>query len=164
MEIITNEIEHALKNGLYYLALVCTLSLPDVCAALESLTGETTARQYRDWYDRWLRQKYPQVTGDDLYGLRCGVVHQGQLAHPKSQYSRIVFILPNAQRGFIHRVIVDDVLHLYLVTFCTDMVTAVTQWYAAKQNDANVIANFSRLVQYRPQGLAPYIEGVPLIA
>ena len=61
MEVITQEIERALDAGLYYLALVCTLTLPDICAALESPTGDTSGKsgeKYKKWCATWL-EPYP---------------------------------------------------------------------------------------------------------
>lgn len=162
METITNEIERALSAGLYYLALASALTLPDICAALESPTGETSGKQYKAWYAMWLTL-YPLVTGDDLYSLRCGVLHQGRLGHPKSQYDRILFTLPDV-KGVVHNVLIDDVLNLDLATFCHDMINAVSRWYVAKHDDPIVLRNLPRLVQYHANGLAPYIVGIPLIA
>lgn len=163
METIIKEIESALAAGVYYLALICTLSLPDVCAALESPAGTTSGRQYKAWYSAWLTS-HPEITGDDLYSLRCGVLHQGQLGHPDCQYARILFTIPNAAGNVFHRNIIDDALNLDVVTFCRNMIDAVSRWYAANQNDPNVQRNLPRLVQYHAQGLAPYMVGMPLIA
>ena len=127
METITREIERALSAGLYYLALISTLSLPDICAALESSNGETSGAKYQAWYATWLTT-YPEITGNDLYSLRCGVVHQGRLGHPKSQYSRILFTLPST-RAYLHQNIINDALNLDLETFCRDMIEAVLRWY-----------------------------------
>ena len=163
MQTVTREIERALSARLYYLALVSTLSLPNICSALESPNGETVAKQYKSWCANWFTS-YPEVTSDDLYFLRCGVVHQGRLHHAKSQFSRILFTLPDGHGNVLHRNILSDALNLDLVTFCHDMINAVSIWYSAKQNDPNVVMNLPGLVQYREQGLAPHIGGIPLIA
>jgi hypothetical protein len=164
MEIITNEIGRALQAGLYYPAIVLTLTLPDICGALESADGEATGARYKDWRDTWLFAAYPNVNGQDLYSLRCGVLHQGRLGHPKMQYSRVLFTVPNAQRNVFHNNIIGDALNLDAVIFCTDVMKAVARWYDTKRNDAHVVANWSRLFQYREHGIAPYMVGVPLIA
>jgi hypothetical protein len=174
MEVITQEIERALDAGLYYLALVSTLTLPDICAAVESPNGETTGPLYMKWCAAWLEgypfgpddfsYSYPKGIGEDLYYLRCGVVHQGRLAHHKSQYSRVLFTIPNTANFISHLGEINDALNLDIVSFCHDMINAASRWYEAKQSDVNVQANFPRLVQYRQQGLAPYIVGIPLIA
>lgn len=164
MNVLTEEIDRALSAELYYLALVLTLSLPDVCAALESADGQTNALKYKAWCDTWVSPAYPQMTSVDLYSMRCGVVHQGRLGHPKMQYARVLFTLPNAHNNVFHQNIINDALNLDAVIFCRDMAGAVARWYAAKQNDPNVTANLPRLVQFHEHGLAPYMVGMPLIA
>ena len=56
------------------------------------------------------------------------------------------------------------VLSLDAEYFCRDVVRNASHWYASKQNDRTVAANMPKLFQFRPQGLAPYIVGAPLIA
>ena len=163
MEAITKEIENAIAAGLYYLAIVTALSLPDVCSALESDDGQTSGAKYKAWYDAWMAARYPEMTSLDLYSLRCGVLHQGRLGHSRMQYGRVLFTVPNPQRNTLHRNVMNDALNLDAVRFCRDMIECVSVWYAAKQNDPNVQANLPRLVHFGANGLAPYIVGMPLI-
>lgn len=163
METILQEVEQALNARLYYLAIATALALPDICAALESADGETRPERYRDWYTANLAAKYPNLTAQDCYLLRCGILHQGRLGHPGSQYARVIFGLPG--RGMtLHCTIVNDALQLNALIFCRGVLASVRAWFAAHQNDPNVLANYPNLVQYRPQGLAPYGTGMPVIA
>src|ERR1700691_2032045 len=108
MEAILKEVEHAIEAGLYYLAVATALALPDVCAALEHQDGRATDKRYKAWYDVWLAPEYPMITAEDMYCLRCGVVHQGTIiGKPGTQYSRIVFYLPGKFAGAIHGVITE---------------------------------------------------------
>lgn len=161
---ITDEVEKALRANLYYLAVVSALTLPDICSSLESESGSTSSPQYRAWYERWLFPKYNDLTPEDVWSLRCGVIHQGRFGHPRMQYSRVLFTLPNPQNNYFHNNILNDALNLDASTFCRDMVAAVGQWHEAKQGDANVKANLPRLLRLYPTGLAPYMVGMPLIA
>jgi hypothetical protein len=164
MEVITKELRRALDVHLYYLAVVLTLTLPDICGALESVDGGATSTRYKKWCDTWLVSAYPKLNGQDFYSLRCGVLHQGRLGHPKTRYGRVLFTVPNAQGNVFHNNVQKDALNLDAITFCTDVIKAVTRWYEVKQSDAHVVANWPRLLQYREHGLAPYMVGVPLIA
>lgn len=171
MEAIFEEIRRALQAGCYYVALVTTLSLPDVCAALESGDGETTSKKYQAWCLKWVKG-LPALTTKDLYALRCGVMHQGRVGHPNMQYDRIIFGLPNAERIVMHNVGMknfiapggDRILTLDTITFCNDIIAAAQQWYMAQRDSRNVQTHLPKLVQYRPQGLQPYMEGVPVIS
>ncbi len=164
MDTLTDEVERALTAELYYLAVVFALTLPDICAALESADGETAGWKYQAWCDTWLIPSYPELNSRDLWSMRCGVVHQGRLGHPNLQYARILFTIPNRQQNVFHRNIANGALNLDVIIFCRDVSRAVEQWYIAKQSDLNVVANLPNLVQYRAQGLAPYMVGMPLIA
>jgi len=164
MEMVLQEIERALNCGLYYLALVMTLTLPDLCAALESPNGASSGVRYRAWYDANLAARYTTLTADDCYNLRCGVVHQGRLGHPHLQYGRVLFTVPNAQRNVFHNNIMNDALNLDTILFCGDVIDSVRRWFATAQGTHNVQTNLPHLVQYRATGLAPYMVGIPLIA
>jgi hypothetical protein len=164
MEAILSEIESALRAGLYYLALAIALSLPDVCAALESSDGTTSGPQYKAWYDRGMAPQYPRVTSTDMYSLRCGVIHQGRFGHDNLQYSRILFTLPNPQRNVFHNSVVNDALNLDACIFCRDIMANVSRWYDAQKNSATVRANLPRLLRLYPHGLAPYMVGISLIS
>jgi len=160
---ITDEIDHALKARLYFLAILVTLSLPDVCAALESDDGKTSHAKYKAWCDRWIVPAYPMLTSLDIYSLRCGVVHQGRFGHDKMQYSRVLFTIPDGRGNVFHRNVVNDALNLDCVSFCYDMIDAVNRWYDDKQSESNVIANLPRLVRLHPNGVAPDMVGMPVI-
>ena len=43
MHALLQQIADAVNNGLYFLALVCALTVPDMCSGLESANGLTTA-------------------------------------------------------------------------------------------------------------------------
>jgi hypothetical protein len=164
METILQEIDRALEAGLHYLAIAMALTVPDICAALESLNGETTGPKYKAWYNANLAGRYPNITDADCWSLRCGVLHQGRFGHPNMQYGRILFTVPNSQNNVFHNNIINDALNLDAVLFCRDVVACARHWFDEKCNDLVVQSNLPNLVQLRPQGLAPYMVGMPLIA
>ena len=163
METLLGEVERALAMRLYYLASLLTLQLPDVCAALESPDGKTKPELYKAWYRTWLAPKYNRITEDDIYCLRSGVIHQGRFGHPGSQFSRVFFTLPDPSRNIFHNNVVGDALNLDLMIFCRDVIESVRTWHNAKKSDPTVQSNLQRLVQYYPNGMPPYIVGVPVI-
>jgi hypothetical protein len=164
MDMILREMDKAIDAGLYYPAVMMALTLPDICSALASANGETGTGKYKDWYNAHLAATYPEITADDMWSLRNGVVHQGRFGHPKMQYARIVFAIPNQERRRIHRCTGGDALILDAIMFCKDVAQAVTAWFAANSNDRNVAANLSNLVQLRHSGFLPYVGGIPVIA
>ena len=92
------QIRAALDGNLYYLALFVTLAVPDICAALDSDTGEASAVKYKRWFDSNLGSLYGEAfTGEDCYHFRCSLLHQGTTQHPKGRYARVVFLEPGAK-------------------------------------------------------------------
>ena len=173
MTAIFDEIEHALKTGLYYLAVSTAVTLPDICSALEQPDARAHHTLYKEWYKIWVSKLYPQITDLDMYCIRCGIVHTGNFGHPGCQYSRIVFTVPEfgvslhcgilqtsqmAAQGVAH------VLTLDTTMFCRDIVGSARTWLDENKNNSVVQNNMDRIVRLRPNGFLPYIDGLPVIA
>lgn len=163
-ETILGNIRDCLDGQMFYAALVVSLTIPEVCASLEAQGGRGNNERYKKWYTEYLSLSYPNLTADDCYSLRCSVLHQGKLGRPGMQYSRVLFTIPNSRNIVLHNNIINDALNLDVVHFCNDVIAAARNWLAAKHDDVCVIENLPNLVRYRPQGLSPYIVGLPLIA
>jgi hypothetical protein len=73
------DIRRALDAQMYYLALIGTLSLIDICSALETPDGKTDKHRFMAWYDKHLGPHYSWLSGQDCYGIRSGMLHQGVL-------------------------------------------------------------------------------------
>jgi hypothetical protein len=165
IEIILQEIEKALAANLHYLALTLSLTIPDICSALESENGSATSDRYKNWYKTHLAPKYPNLTDIDCYSLRCGVVHQGRMGHPKSQYGYIAFTFPDQPNiAVFHGNISLDVLQLDVRLFCRDICDAARHWFEIVKDQPNLKSNLSRLVRFRPNGIEPHFSGIPCIA
>lgn len=164
METVLGEIERALNAELYYLAVVLALTLPDMCAALESDDGRTTPDKYKAWYDANLAGDLGWLTAADCYSIRCGVVHQGRLGFPGKQFARVIFSVPTPQKNIFHNNVINDALQFDVVLFTRTIVNAVRGWMKLSAANPNVQVNLPNLIQYRPQGLAPYMVGMPVIA
>lgn len=55
--------------------------------------------------------------------------------------------------------------YLYsVVDFCKNFTVAVFAWSEANRKNPQLIANIPRMMQYHPRGLAPYIEGMTVLA
>jgi hypothetical protein len=82
------------------------------------------------------------------------------------QYDRVIFTVPSRVRSHRDTFVVSGkvVLSLDAEFFCRDIMKQASRWYASRQGDQIIAANMPKLFQFRPQGLAPYIVGAPLIA
>jgi hypothetical protein len=167
MDLIIKEIENAIKNGFYYISISTCLTLPSICMCLESDSGDTKGKDrtlYIEWFDLYFKKKYQMLTGNDLYILRNGVIHNGRFGHDNMSFSRILFTIPTPDKNYFHKNILNDALNVDAITFCNDIVCSVREWESKNIENANVKRNLPRLVEFRPNGLAPYMVGVPLIS
>jgi hypothetical protein len=167
METILDQINGTFEAGFHYAAISIALSIPDICSTLELPPGAkakaSVKSRYIAWYNKYLASKYPEVRGMDLFALRNGVLHSGRMGHPDMQYDRIAFTTPDRGNNTF-QLQVNDLLSLDARTFCQRMISAAQQWQIDHADDKNVIRNMPFLVQIRPDGLEPYIKGVPIIA
>lgn len=159
----------AASANLYYVALASALAIPDMCAAMETASGVTSRTVYEAWFDKWMAPKYTgaagqHLTGQDCYGLRCSMLHQGHLRPHQGGYSRILLVEPGATGGVFHNNVLNDALNIDVGVFVTDMIDSAVAWHASAEQTANYMANYPRFMQRYPQGLPPYIVGVPVIS
>lgn len=58
MDVLFAQIRAALAADLYYLALYASLTLPDLCGAMESPDGLATTPRFIAWFDKYVAPKY----------------------------------------------------------------------------------------------------------
>jgi hypothetical protein len=167
IEAIVRDIEAALQAKLYYLAIIVCLTLPDVCAALESEDGRTSRERYKDWYAKHAKIQAGGVDPEECWSLRCGMTHQGKMDIANGGAGRVVFTIEH------NRIRVDGVTlqsgesSAYAFDaeyWCRRWVSAIREWYIVAQHNPIVRRNMQELMQLRPFGLHPFLVGQPLIA
>ena len=160
-----NQIRQALATNLYYVALFASLTVPDICGALGSANGKSTKPKYATWFDTYVAPKYSgNLTGNDCYYYRCSALHQGSSQNPRSTYSRILFVEPSATTNIFHNNILNNALNIDVRIFCNDIISGALTWLQQNQNSQNYIQNCCKFMKRYPNGLAPYLVGVPVIS
>ena len=179
---LINQIEASLSSGLYFLSLYTALTIPDIAGALGSENGEASGSKYAAWFEQWVRPRFLEtvlasvppehrqhikmenpLTGEVCYRFRCSLLHQGSSQHPKSQFSRIMFIEPGATTNVIHYGQLNDALCIDLNLFCREVISGARLWLKQAEQEENFIKNYERFARRHTSGLAPYIVGVPVI-
>ena len=176
MDPIFDEIRAAMDSGLYYLAIAVALSVPDVCASLEldpdpaliKKNRQFSGNRYAAWFSKYMQRHYSNLTGEDCYRLRCGVLHAGKMGRPDDQYDRVMFEVPSEHSNNNHETLMEGnvldgtpqphqrVLILLAVDFCEEVIDAAHAWYRDRSEDAFVQANMHSLVKMHPRGIEPY--------
>ncbi|MCQ2010531.1 hypothetical protein NOM01_10940 [Sporolactobacillus sp. STSJ-5] len=172
MEDLFQEIEKGLSVGLYHMALGLTLCIPDMCAALQSENGQTTGKKYRNWYRENFTDDQNLLSAEDCYSFRCSFLHQGTTQENGSRYARIVFAEPGPMtmhnNVFINKVkkgnelIEERVLNIDIEIFCTIMINSASRWIQKVKDTEVFKRNSEKAFSKYPEGLSPYIVGVPV--
>lgn len=160
---LLSEINQAARSGMALLAVTMTMTLPDICSSLATEDGWTT----RDLYKKWCEENLPEeefgvLTPDDLYSFRCGVLHKGRFGDLQHNVDRVIFALPG--RFTFTNCTLNDAYFYSVTIFCRNFTDAVAKWFEKHRDDPVVKANLPRLMQYRVNGLPPYIEGATVLA
>lgn len=164
MQDLLQQTRRASSYQLYHLALNSALALPDICGALESADGQASGPKYVAWFDDNVAPSYGgTLDGDTCYRFRCSMLHQGRTQHPKAKYARVVFVEPGATHDVLHNNVVNDALNIDVSLFCEDVVNAVELWLPSALAQPQVITNMAAFVRRYPEGLPPYVVGVPVI-
>ena len=164
MEDLVAQVRAASASSLYYVALLTALALTDMCGALESEDGIANGRRYADWFDRHVAPAYKgSLKGASAYQFRCSLLHQGATQNSSNMYSHLLFVEPGASTNFFHNNVLNDALNVDVRQFCEDMCRAVENWLPAARALPAFQRNFERFVRRHPDGLAPYIVGVPVV-
>ncbi len=160
------QIETALAANLYYVALLASLTVPDICGAINSEDGWASQQKYEGWFDRYMAPAcFGVITGQDCYRFRCAMLHQGSSQHPAGRYTRVIFVEPQAPGGnVLHCNILNDALNIDVRVFCLDIVRAAYSWLSEVEQTDRYERNYGKFMRRYPQGLPPYIGGVPVIS
>jgi hypothetical protein len=163
MEELFRQIAWAADTGLYFLALTGALIIPDICGALEAADGRASGALYIAWFDTHVRRNNI-MTGETCYRLRCSLLHQGTTQHSQSAFSRVLFIEPGATPVVAHMNVLMDALNIDVKMFSLEMVQAALSWQTTVVGTEPYETNVKRFVSRYPEGLPPYIGGVPVIS
>lgn len=163
MDELIRQIRVASDAGLYYLALLGTLSLPDMCGALASTDGKASGSKYKDW----LRDNVPEQSGsaDLIYGLRCSLLHQGR-ALPHGSIFPVAFTFPTANSGDVHNCEIqvgnDQVAVFSIPVFVAEVTGGAETWLREYGATNTVTRNLEKFARLRTE-LPPFFHG-PIIA
>src|SRR3954454_12197021 len=125
---LVEEIRAAVGANAYYLALFGALALVDICGAAASDNGRSSPAKFKDWVKRHV----PEQAGepDDLWHLRCSLLHEGRARTQGRDALRIAFCLPGT--GQLHNLstVVGDsqVGWISLEIFISELTSGTLQW------------------------------------
>lgn len=160
MERFVEAIRNAIKQKNWYAALFMALTLPDICGRLENPKNGSEAR-YVAWWKKYLEKKYTNppnrfrqvaqvnLSGGDVYALRCALLHEGQddILNQRARValSKFHFITPPAN-GVIHGNYTNNAMQLQVDIFCNDICEGVLRWLEDTKGNETVKAGLDAII------------------
>ena len=168
MDKLIEDLKKALDYKLFYLALIGTLDLIDICGALDSDDGLASGLKFRKCIEKYI--PVYNVCGEVSFSVnecwlfRCSILHQFQSSHTKSTLKKVVFSPKNScleGHNNIFRINGKKILHLDLNIFANDVLRGAKKFMDSSENHKKHLLN---IIQYRENQLEEIVKGgVPLI-
>ena len=170
MQKLLKEMMNCVTSKAYYPALMTSVSIPDICAALES-NGETNSVKYIKWFDTHAAKHFKtMLNGSNAYYLRCAILHQGRLSHRKykQSFDEIMFVIENHEISThlieLKRVGGKTYLVLELDKFCASIYRSANVWLKQVESTENYKKNYAKFFQRNNQPLPWDDHGMSIIA
>ncbi len=162
LDILTEQIVQSAELGFDLLAIGMASALPDICSSLSSEDGRSDSRKYKIWCEKYLIESYFKfITPEDLYSIRCGLLHQGRFVGLRHTVERVIFV-PKGPVSMVNCQV--NGAYIYgTVEFCTNICRASQKWYDESRGDTSVINNIQHMMDYYQSGISPYIKGIRVV-
>ncbi len=152
LDLLILDLRNCLSQRLFFAAINISLTIPDICSALESDDGSTDRHKYKRWVDNYFPKEYNHfIDASDIYKLRCASLHQGKFNHNNPKYSNIFFQVSND--SIFHCQIIGGSLILNTEIFVSDMIESRKKWLEANKSNPIIQENYQKSFRYYPDGL-----------
>ncbi len=174
MKAFLNEIRAALNAGLYRIALISALTLPDVCAQLYPDTTNNSQpadvnTRYQQWYNNYAKDKC-LIDARTCYLYRCSMVHN--IKSTLRSNDKIAFFVPGTTTCAFMDCDVDitykdtngnDLIEkarmIDINLFIEGMITATEEWLKVVENEPLFNYNYQFFLQERPDSPLQMLSG-----
>lgn len=167
--IFIKELKLLIDNEFYNSALIIASIVPDVCSGISSSTGKTNNILYKNWAKKYFIKYYPDFfSEDELYRLRCSLLHQGKTSHEGSKYSGLRFVLPSNIKLYNIKQINKTTRKEYFVTdireFCLNMILAYEEWRKESMDTPNYKRNIQNIINIYSSTLGIFSGGITIMS
>lgn len=176
MQPFLDEVDRALELGLWLMALLSTLTIPDACGAVDDPGPGKAGARYETWYNGYAKQMVRpnwRFDGAVVWKLRNGMMHETSLQLRNYGYDRVIFSVPSAGSMPMHYCLSrnngggeETAFIVMLDVFCREVLRGASRWLHEVQSDAASTRRdrLNGLIQMRPAGLAPHVVGCPMVS
>src|SRR5262245_25330725 len=157
-----DEMDRCKKHKCYWALLHIVVALPDICAALQSNTGDAgDGGPYRAWCKNNFSRSY--LSSEDRYQIRCALLHQGRTIPRGGRYRSYSFVQPSPSGEIAHNLVTpgEGNMTLDVGEMARDTKTAMVTWFKRLQRPENAspLANVERHLPYlareKPKSFPP---------
>ncbi|MCZ4340417.1 hypothetical protein O4H52_02275 [Sphingomonadaceae bacterium G21617-S1] len=172
MDHIFDQIKGTLEAGFPYAAIMLALSVPDICASLAlpaNANDGAQKKRYLRWYRENVLPRFDVLSDEDVWSLRCGVVHEGAFGNKDKTFDRVIFCgdghqgIMSVHDSTINGVHYDRLLIIGATLFCEKIIESAFSWFEKNRGSPNVKANLWKLVGTYSEGIPPLIGGVTCV-
>ncbi|SRR6266849_1921867 len=169
MQRLVTAIEQSVESQNWYAAIYVALTMPDVCAKLETPDGGRPGYRYKDWFNRYLARTYTSTIGGqevvflsaaDCWALRCSILHEGSEDITEQQARDVLRRVCFTTLG-PHLIKANDTLTVNVAAFCREFCQGVERWIADVAGNAGVQRRMGAMVTIREGPFSP-IPGVQI--
>jgi hypothetical protein len=155
----------------WYAALTLSLTLPDICSALEDPGPGKVAKRYTDWCRRYLEPRFttnvgtpPQkrvfLSAEDCFQARNSIVHEGSseiLASKRNDLDRFEFFSDGGHMNYVGGGTYNgnpqpNYLQLRVDLFCETIFTAVGEWENDVLSNVSIQQEMQKLLKINEPG------------
>lgn len=132
------EMDRCREAKCYWALLHVVVMLPDVCAALESESGEAGGGgPYIAWSKANFTGHY--LSAADRYEIRCALLHQGRTTVDAGRFASYSFVQPSASGEVAHNWVTpeDRNITLDVGEMARDTTAAIRSWFEKLQLPEN---------------------------
>jgi len=155
MELYIKQLMEACRCELYYLTLIGTLSLIDICGAINSRDGESSKNNFIEWFNNYLsnyseNDNATSLYAEECYKLRCRLLHQGVARFDTDDFGvklgSVVFMI-NPRGVSVHKCNFNGFYYLDIETFMNDVISGVYKNIQEKKDDPIFNANKEKMIK-----------------
>lgn len=169
VEMLLEEIDRALKAELYVVATMAALTLPDMCAALETEGFWAKNVNYVAWCERNLPQEFFSLATPELMKqLRNDLLHTGTVDDRKGN-KKLILTIPRwhtATQIHFGNCRINDTYLTNVEDFCHGLMLAAGSWLEKNKDNPTVQKNLGLMIRKHENrnGFPPIVVGTPVPA
>lgn len=183
MNLLLDQIDHAVASGAIYPAVLAALNVPDIAGAVEYGFEAAHGERYTKWMDAYFFPRYARYSGihgfDSMcfYAARCVFLHESKNTVSAAHTARHSALALQKTAILFN---CDPSISLHLTTswnppkpgsksildgivFCKEITDTARYWLTTKAGNAQAQAALGKMVSISTNGAVKIIDGKPAV-